>query len=50
MAERFKAQSWKDCVGETLPWVQIPLSPPDLGMPSWNQKKLIKLWIVLKMA
>ena len=30
------AQSWKGCVGETLPWVRIPPSPPsiyNLGMP-----------------
>src|SRR3990167_6737938 len=28
MAERLKAHAWKACVGETLPWVRIPLSPP----------------------
>jgi hypothetical protein len=28
MAEWFKAHAWKACVGETLPWVRIPLSPP----------------------
>ncbi len=28
MAERLKALAWKACVGETLPWVRIPLSPP----------------------
>ena len=24
-------QHWKCCVGETLPWVRIPLSPPSFG-------------------
>ena len=28
MAEWFKAHAWKACVGETLPRVRIPLSPP----------------------
>ena len=28
MAERLKAHAWKACVGETLPRVRIPLSPP----------------------
>ena len=28
MAERSKAQHWKCCIGVTLSWVQIPLSPP----------------------
>ena len=28
MAEWLKAHAWKACVGETLPWVRIPLSPP----------------------
>ena len=28
MAEWFKAHAWKACLGETLPWVRIPLSPP----------------------
>jgi hypothetical protein len=29
MAEWFKAHAWKACVRETVPWVRIPLSPPD---------------------
>ena len=33
MAERLKAHAWKACVGETLPRVRIPLSPP-LGFTS----------------
>ena len=28
VAERSKAHDWKSCVGETLPGVRIPLSPP----------------------
>ena len=30
MAEWSKAQHWKCCIGATLSWVQIPLSPPFL--------------------
>ena len=29
MAERLKAHAWKACVRESVPWVRIPLSPPD---------------------
>ena len=28
VAEWFKAHAWKACLGETLSWVRIPLSPP----------------------
>src|SRR4051794_5812604 len=28
MAEWLKAHAWKACLGETLTWVRIPLSPP----------------------
>src|SRR5262245_39687466 len=28
MSEWLKEHAWKACVGETLPWVRIPLSPP----------------------
>jgi hypothetical protein len=28
MAEWFKAHAWRACIGETLSWVRIPLSPP----------------------
>src|SRR4030095_2720364 len=27
MSEWFKEHAWKACVGETPPWVRIPLSP-----------------------
>ena len=30
MSEWLKEHAWKACVGETLPWVRIPLSPPYL--------------------
>src|SRR6266849_9781271 len=30
MAEWLKAHAWKACLGETLTWVRIPLSPPHL--------------------
>src|SRR4029453_9183782 len=30
MSEGLKEPAWKACVGETLPWVRIPLSPPSL--------------------
>src|ERR1700692_2121012 len=31
MAEWLKAHAWKACLGETLTWVRIPLSPPCIG-------------------
>ena len=33
MAEWLKAHAWKACLGETLTWVRIPLSPPDFQSP-----------------
>ena len=30
MAEWFKAHAWNACIGATLSWVRIPLSPPYL--------------------
>jgi hypothetical protein len=30
MAEWLKAHAWKACVRETVPWVRIPLSPPQI--------------------
>jgi integrase len=29
MAERLKAHAWKACVRESVPWVRIPLPPPE---------------------
>ena len=29
MAEWFKAHAWKVCVLSKVPWVRIPLSPPN---------------------
>ena len=30
MAEWFKAHAWKVCVPSQVPWVRIPLSPPEV--------------------
>src|SRR5688500_18236949 len=40
MSEWLKEHAWKACVGETLPWVRIPLSPPSIWIetgevPEW---------------
>src|SRR4051794_20879727 len=32
MSEWLKEHAWKACVGETLPRVRIPLSPPNLAL------------------
>ena len=37
MAEWLKAHAWKACLGETLTWVRIPLSPPDLTVRNLGQ-------------
>src|SRR5262245_5515130 len=34
MSEWLKEHAWKACVGETLPWVRIPLSPPHPSLRS----------------
>ena len=41
MSERLKEHAWKACVGVTLPWVRIPLSPPESIFCSifFNDKK-----------
>src|ERR1035438_5848010 len=36
LAEWLKAHAWKACLGETLTWVRIPLSPP--AQVVWNQQ------------
>jgi len=36
MREWFNRQSWKDCVGVTLPRVRIPLSPPSFLSPTFQ--------------
>jgi hypothetical protein len=38
MSERFKEHAWKACVGETQPWVRIPLSPPFLPVVRISNK------------
>ena len=43
MAEWLKAHAWKACLGETLTWVRIPLSPPflnDLAGPAISLQSL----------
>ncbi len=37
MAERLKAHAWKACVRESVPWVRIPLLPPEYRL------KLLKI-------
>ncbi len=39
MSEWLKEHAWKACVGETLPWVRIPLSPPVLTHRCANIRK-----------
>src|SRR5687767_15490744 len=36
MSEWLKEHAWKACVGETLPWVRIPLSPPNFAALVWR--------------
>src|SRR6185436_13587757 len=36
MSEWLKEHAWKACVGETLPWVRIPLSPPSAAAREWS--------------
>src|SRR6187401_1326978 len=38
MSEWLKEHAWKACVGETLPWVRIPLSPPLSRAPIPREK------------
>ena len=38
MAEWFKAHAWNACIGETLSWVRIPLSPPIMINFNFNEK------------
>jgi hypothetical protein len=44
MSEWLKEHAWKACVGETLPWVRIPLSPPiSCFVPSHEQIKRLSV-------
>ena len=36
MAEWFKAHAWKVCVSQKVPWVRIPLSPPNYKFKKLN--------------
>jgi hypothetical protein len=40
MAEWFKAHAWNACVGATLPWVRIPLSPPPTLRPEHSPNRV----------
>lgn len=40
MSERSKERAWKVRVGETLPWVRIPFSPPKF-MDEWSSDRVI---------
>ena len=42
MAEWFKAHAWKVCVPSKVPWVRIPLSPPDSFLVTKNDLFLFK--------
>ena len=42
MAEWFKAHAWKVCVPSKVPWVRIPLSPPNICSKSVIFNKIIK--------
>src|SRR5262249_39767208 len=47
MSEWFKEHAWKACVGETLPWVRIPLSPPKFHSRSFWRSELSSRWLRL---
>jgi hypothetical protein len=40
MAEWLKAHAWKACVRETVPWVRIPLSPPEYSPKSLQSPRV----------
>src|SRR3954468_18732938 len=40
MSEWLKEHAWKACVGETLPWVRIPLSPPAFAHANTPKREL----------
>ena len=47
MSEWLKEHAWKACVGETLPWVRIPLSPPpqnylfSRNLPEFTERRFL---------
>src|SRR4026209_2998372 len=43
MSEWLKEHAWKACVGETLPWVRIPLSPPAFAHAKSRPKRELRL-------
>ena len=46
MAEWLKAHAWKACLGETLTWVRIPLSPPVSSLASLELQSSATIRIV----
>ena len=42
MAEWLKAHAWKACIGETLSWVRIPFSPPNMDQKCTFSDKIQK--------
>ena len=43
VSERFKEHAWKACVGEILPWVRIPPSPPENCSTARSTKIYLKI-------
>ena len=47
MSEWFKEHAWKACVGGTLPWVRIPLSPPLEMKQTCRLRGSVLLWVTI---
>ena len=43
MAEWFKAHAWKVCVPSRVPWVRIPLSPPNIDDKTVKKLTFLKI-------
>jgi hypothetical protein len=43
MSEWLKEHAWKACVRETVPWVRIPLSPPNFAPLVWRSEPASRL-------
>ena len=50
MAEWFKAHAWNACIGATLSWVRIPLSPPKNSSLKVVIKKYVNFFFFIKLA
>src|SRR3954454_8855061 len=42
MSEWLKEHAWKACVGETLPRVRIPLSPPNFALARLSERDVFR--------